>query len=149
MATATQPLIELRGVTKAYPGVIALQDLDLAIAPGRVHGVVGLNGAGKSTLVKVLAGTVSPDSGSISARVRPGDGRLVNMVPQDILVVPELSIGRNILLGREPGFPVRRRLNSREERLVRTALGRVGLDIDPETQPAACSTQELRLVQIA
>ncbi len=149
MAKATQPLIELRGVTKAYPGVIALQDLDLAITPGRVHGVVGLNGAGKSTLVKVLAGTVSPDSGSISATVRQGDGRLVNMVPQDILVVPQLSIGRNILLGTEPGFPVRRRLNNRENGFVRAALGRVGLDIDPETRPAACSTQELRLVQIA
>ncbi|HEU5111842.1 MAG TPA: sugar ABC transporter ATP-binding protein, partial [Acidimicrobiia bacterium] len=149
MAKAIQPLIELLGVTKAYPGVIALQDLDLAIIPGRVHGVVGLNGAGKSTLVKVLAGTISPDSGSISARERPGDGRLVNMVPQDIVVVPQLSIGRNILLGREPGFPVRRRLNSREERFVRSALGRVGLDIDPESLPSACSPQELRLVQIA
>ena len=149
MPSASQSLIELRGVTKAYPGVIALQDLDLAVAPGRVHAVVGLNGAGKSTLVKILAGTMRPDSGSIAAGMEHGRGRSVNMVPQDIVVVSEFSIGRNILLGNEGRFPVRRRLDSEEKRVVTAALDRVGLDPDPETPPATCSTQELRLVQIA
>jgi ABC-type sugar transport system ATPase subunit len=148
MSNATQPLIELRNVTKAYPGVIALQDLDLAVAPGRVHAVVGLNGAGKSTLVNILAGKAKPDSGSVEEGVA-GRGRSVNMVPQDIVVVPEFSIGRNVLLGTERRFPLRRRLNGTEQRIVKTALDRVGLDVDPETPPAWCSTQELRLVQVA
>ena len=149
MPSASQSLIELRDVTKAYPGVIALQDLDLAIAPGRVHAVVGLNGAGKSTLVNILAGTIRPDSGTIAAGMEHGRGRSVNMVPQDIVVVPEFSIGRNILLGNERRFPVRRRLDGAERGVVIAALDRVGLDFDPETSPAACSPQELRLVQIA
>ena len=146
---STQPLIELRNVTKAYPGVIALQDLDLAVAPGRVHAVVGLNGAGKSTLVNILAGAAKPDGGSVVEGVELGRRRSVNMVPQDIVVVPEFSIGRNILLGTERRFPVRRRLTSAERRIVKSALDRVGLDVDPATPPGRCSTQELRLVQIA
>jgi ABC-type sugar transport system ATPase subunit len=149
MSSTVRPLIELRNVTKAYPGVIALQNLDLAIAPGRVHAVVGLNGAGKSTLVNILAGVTQPDSGSVEGRLDPGRRRSVNIVPQDIVVVPEFSIGRNVLLGAERRFPVRRRLTSAERRIVKAALDRVGLDIDPETSPASCSTQELRLVQVA
>lgn len=148
MPAADLPLIELRGVTKAYPGVIALQDLDLEVAPGQVHAVVGLNGAGKSTLVKVLAGVVAADSGTISAAPGRQSG-LVAMVPQDILVVPEMSIGRNILLGKERVFPLRRRLGEDEEWTVVEALSRVGLDLDPATLPSDCTTQELRLVQIA
>ena len=149
MSSGKHPLIELRNVTKAYPGVIALQDLDLAVAPGRVHAVVGLNGAGKSTLVNILAGAAKPDSGSVEEGVDLGRRRSVNMVPQDIVVVPEFSIGRNILLGAERRFPVRRRLTSAEKQVVKAALDRVGLAVDPESPPSWCSTQELRLVQIA
>jgi ABC-type sugar transport system ATPase subunit len=65
MSSGKRPLIELRNVTKTYPGVTALQDLDLAVAPGRVHAVVGLNGAGKSTLVYILAVAIRPDSGTV------------------------------------------------------------------------------------
>jgi ABC-type sugar transport system ATPase subunit len=143
------PVIELRDVTKTYPGVMALRGLDLAIAPGRVHAVVGLNGAGKSTLIRVMAGSISADRGSIVGGGEGGRSRLVNMVPQDILVVPDLSIGRNILLGRERRFPIRRVLGSREREHVETALAMVGLDLDPEIFPSSCTIQELRLIQIA
>jgi ABC-type sugar transport system ATPase subunit len=149
MSSGERPLIELRKVTKTYPGVTALQDLDLAVAPGRVHAVVGLNGAGKSTLVNILAGGIRPDSGTVEVGADGGRRRSVNMVPQDIVVVPEFSIGRNILLGVERRFPVRRHLTGTEERLVQAALARVGLTLDPATPPAWCSTQELRLVQVA
>ncbi len=143
------PVIELRDVTKTYPGVMALRGLDLAITPGRVHAVVGLNGAGKSTLIKVMAGSIRPDRGSIVGGTGGGRGRLVNMVPQDIVVVQDLSIGRNILLGREKPFPVRRALGPQEREHVGAALARVGLDLDPEVSPESCSIQELRLIQIA
>jgi ABC-type sugar transport system ATPase subunit len=147
--TTNLPTIELRGVTKAYPGVIALQDINLAIFPGEVHAVVGLNGAGKSTLVKILAGALQPDSGAIISRGGPAGALIANLVPQDVVVVPDFSIGRNILLGREHRFPVRQRLDRGEKVLVSEALHRVGVDLDPETSPAGCTTQELRLVQVA
>jgi ABC-type sugar transport system ATPase subunit len=71
------------------------------------------------------------------------------MVPQDIVVVPDLSVGRNILLGREKVFPIRRALGPGEREHVGAALAMVGLDLDPEASPDSCSIQELRLVQIA
>ena len=142
--------MEMRGVTKAYPGVVALEHVDLDVRAGEVHAVVGLNGAGKSTLVRLLAGLVHPDSGHIRRPDRPSGRRhTFSLVPQEILMVPELSIGRNVLLGRERNPIVRRRLDAREMGLVLQALVRVGLDKHPETMPRECTTAELRLVQIA
>ncbi len=141
-------LVELRGVTKRYPGVVALQDLDLDVHRGAVHAIVGLNGAGKSTLVNLLAGVVQPDEGRI-AYPHAGDRETVSLVPQEILFVPGMSIGRNILLGREKKLFMRRRLDTGELRQVAEVLERVGLHFHPETDPSRCSTPQLRLVQVA
>lgn len=144
-----RPLVEMRGVTKAYPGVLALDHVDLDVRAGEVHAVVGLNGAGKSTLVRLLAGLVQPDSGQIRWTNPPSSrGQAFSLVPQEILMVPELSIGRNVLLGIERRSLVRRRLDAREVALVLQALLRVGLEKHPETMPRDCTTAELRLVQI-
>src|SRR5919106_1157025 len=103
-------LLEARAVTKSYPGVKALSGVDLSVDAGEVHALLGENGAGKSTLMKVIAGSVIPEQGSMEL-----DGKKVSFgspeaarahgmgfVYQDLSLVPPLSVGENILLGRWP-----------------------------------------------
>ena len=142
-------LVQMQGVTKRYPGVVALEDLDLDVEEGTVHAVVGLNGAGKSTLVNLLAGIVQPDEGVISFPASSGHRETLSLVPQEVIFVPAMSIGRNILLGREKGTFGRRRLDRTELVQVAEALDRVGLSLHPETDPRECSIPQLRLMQIA
>ena len=150
MSAHSNPMVSLRDVTKIYPGVVALQNLDLDIEEGTIHAIVGLNGAGKSTLVNLLAGVIKPDGGSIDFRSSIGSRpQAVSLVPQDIMMVPGLSVGRNILLGLETGFMVQHRLGTEELSMVMEALDRVGLRVHPETDPADCSVPQLRLAQIA
>ena len=144
--------IHVSEVSKAYPGVVALDRVSLTVSFGEIHAVIGLNGAGKSTLINVLAGSLDPDAGIVRVEssadhsgYRSGG---VSFVPQEILMVPTLSIGRNALLGSE-GFITRAELSRREYEHVVKGFSRVGLDIDPTTLPTECSAPELRLVQIA
>ena len=102
-------LLELQNVTRRFPGVIALKNMDFALQPGEVHVLFGENGAGKSTLVNVIAGTYRPDEGSIRLRgeyVRfesPADARSagINAVFQEFSLVPTLTVAQNMFLGRE------------------------------------------------
>ena len=126
------PLVRMRGVRKAFPGVLAVDDLDLDIHAGRVHAIVGLNGAGKSTVVNLLAGLVKPDAGRIEF---PDRGHAsfneVSLVPQELVFVPGLSVGRNILLGHE-GRLTRQSLTKAETTTVKEVLDRVGLGVHPD-----------------
>ena len=144
--------IRVSDVSKAYPGVVALDRVSLTVSFGEIHAVIGLNGAGKSTLINVLAGSLEPDAGMVrvegSARDSGYRSGGVSFVPQEILMVPNLSIGRNALLGSE-GFMTRAGLSRQEYERVIEGFTRVGLDIDPTTLPTDCSAPELRLVQIA
>ena len=143
MAGRGSVLVALRDVTKTYPGVVALQNLDLDIEERSIHAIVGLNGAGKSTLVNLLAGVIQPDGGSIHFRGSVDAGsRVVSLVPQDVAIVPGLSIGRNILLGLETARLLRRKLSASESSIVKEALRRVGLNLHPETDPAHCSVPQ-------
>jgi ABC-type sugar transport system ATPase subunit/ribose/xylose/arabinose/galactoside ABC-type transport system permease subunit len=108
------PTIELAGIHKSFPGVIALQQVDLVLRPGRVHALVGENGAGKSTLINILGGSLRPDGGEIRL-----DGRAVKLadardahrlgiitVHQEVDLFPDLSVTENIAL--EQGLPAQR-----------------------------------------
>ncbi|MFQ5702939.1 MAG: ATP-binding cassette domain-containing protein [Gemmatimonadales bacterium] len=103
------PLLELKGVTKRYPGVVALDSIDLSVEPGSVHCLIGENGAGKSTLLRVIAGATQPDSGSVSLdgaviKLRsPRDAlaRGITVIYQELALVPQLGAGANIFLGME------------------------------------------------
>ncbi len=143
------PLVRMRGVTKAFPGVVAVDDLDLDIHAGRVHAIVGLNGAGKSTVVNLLAGLVKPDAGRIEF---PDRGHAsfneVSLVPQELVFVPGLSVGRNILLGHE-GRLTRQSLTKAETTTVKEVLDRVGLGVHPDLYPGECSVPQIRLIQMA
>ena len=104
-----EPIIELRGITKKYAAVVALENVDFQIAPGEVIGLLGDNGAGKSTLIKILSGIVQPTSGTIlnhgkevrlrSRRESTASG--IETIYQDIALVDQMDIMRNIFLGRE------------------------------------------------
>ena len=132
-----QNIINMLGIAKAFPGVIALEDVDFSLRKGEIHALMGENGAGKSTLIKVLTGVEHPDSGSIEL-----EGKLVQVrspqhsqelgistVYQEINLCTNLSVAENILLGHEPRRLGRihwRKMNS----LANQAIKRLGIDID-------------------
>jgi ribose transport system ATP-binding protein len=105
----TAPLLEMHGIVKQFPGVRALDGVDLDVRPGEVHCLLGQNGAGKSTLIKVLAGAHQPDAGTIAWRgepVRLSDPQAamslgIATIYQELDLVPGLSVADNIFLGRE------------------------------------------------
>ena len=134
------PAVELRGITKAFPGVVANDQIDFSAEKAEIHGLLGENGAGKTVLMSVLYGLYKPDSGRIlvegeEARIHgPGDAlRLgIGMVHQHFMLIPSLTVVENIILGREPvrnGF-----LLDRERMLsdVSEFCSRYKLDVDLE-----------------
>jgi ribose transport system ATP-binding protein/rhamnose transport system ATP-binding protein len=153
----SSPAAEVVGIRKAFPGVVALDDVSFDVHRGEVHALLGENGAGKSTLIKVLAGLLQPDEGAISLDGRvvtlrsPRDARRhgISHIPQDVQAVPGLSIGRNMMLGMERFRARRARLDRREEHLVREALERSGAGFSPDVAAETLSVPELRLAQIA
>jgi simple sugar transport system ATP-binding protein len=108
------PAIELRGIVKRFPGVVANDGIDLAVAPGTIHAIVGENGAGKSTLMKILYGEQRPDEGAISVRGEeqsfksPRDAIAlgIGMVHQHFMLADNLTVTENVVLGQEPGSAV-------------------------------------------
>ncbi|MFC4116230.1 sugar ABC transporter ATP-binding protein [Nonomuraea zeae] len=105
-----EAVLEARGITKGFPGVLALDDVSLALHPGEVHALVGENGAGKSTLIKVFTGVYRPDGGELRYRGAPAafgaplDAQRagISTIYQEVNLVPMMSVARNLLLGREP-----------------------------------------------
>src|SRR6185369_7050517 len=104
------PLLEIRQLTKSFPGVKALQGVDFTVRRGEVHALMGENGAGKSTLIKVLtgvylreAGTVRIDGKEINPRSpKEAESMGLSTVYQEINLIPHLSVAENICLGRQP-----------------------------------------------
>lgn len=151
------PLLELRGIKKHFGATIALAGVDLSIAPGEVHALVGENGAGKSTLMKVLAGIHQPDAGSLTIEGQPyaprgpSDARSVGimMVNQELAIAPHLTVAGNIMLGAEPSRgPILHRaaINQRASAAL-TELGRP--DIPLEALAGELSIAEQQLIEIA
>ena len=101
------PMLEMRGITKRFPGVVANSDVDLTVLPGTVHTLLGENGAGKSTLMKILYGLYRPDEGSDSLRgaeieiASPTDAidHGIGMIHQHFMLVPTLTVAENVALG--------------------------------------------------
>ncbi|CAM5493621.1 sugar ABC transporter ATP-binding protein [Streptomyces narbonensis] len=151
------PLLTMEGITKSFPGVRALDGVDLEVAPGEVHCLLGQNGAGKSTLIKVLAGAHQPDAGRItwngepvrlrtpSAAVRLG----IATIYQELDLVEGLTVAENIHLGHEPataGF-----VKGRAARTATTALlARLGHpEIDPDRHVRELSAAGRQIVSMA
>jgi general nucleoside transport system ATP-binding protein len=140
--TVTAPALEMRGITKRYPGVVANDGIDLEIRPGEIHALLGENGAGKTTLMNILYGLAVPDEGEIlldgtvASIAGPSDAidRGISMVHQHFMLVPVLSVADNILLGEETmANPIFLDRKAAHRRIV--DLGkRFGFEIDPEVK---------------
>jgi general nucleoside transport system ATP-binding protein len=128
-------VVELAGITKRFPGVVANSDVHLAVRRGEVHALCGENGAGKSTLMKILYGMQQPDEGTISVDGKvlhfrsPADAIKagIGMVHQHFMLADNLTVAENILLGAEGRFGMGARARARIAELSRV----VGLDVDP------------------
>ena len=149
-------LLTLSGVVKRYPGVVALDGVDLAVAPGTVHAVVGENGAGKSTLLKLIAGAERPDAGTIAwdgrpvAFTSPRDAlqRGITVIYQELALVPTLGADANIFLGMERA---RRGILERDamRQAAQQALATLGLHVDPGRPVGELSVAQRQLVELA
>lgn len=147
----TTPLLDIHGLTKAYPGVIANDDVSFAIQPGEVHALLGENGAGKSTLVKMIYGLVKPDSGTMAlngAPYTPSEPRAartsgVAMVFQHFSLFEALTVAENIALGMEN--PPKPRDLSKRITYVSQAYG---LPLDPLSLVGDLSAGERQRVEI-
>ncbi len=150
-------LLSMSNITKSFPGVLALDKVQLNVAKGTVHALIGENGAGKSTLMKCLIGIYAPDSGDI--RLKGEKLTIVNthyalskgisMIHQELNPIPHMTIAENIFLGRETttwyGLVDMRKMNSRTEEL----LTRLDIRLDPTKKMVELSIANTQLVEIA
>jgi ribose transport system ATP-binding protein len=131
-------ILEVRGVTKRFPGVLALDDVSFGLGTGEVHALVGENGAGKSTLIKVVTGVHRPDEGEILfagervsfASPREAQEAGISTIYQDTNMVPLRSVAQNIFLGREPRNRFGLTDKARMKREAEEILGRYGIEAD-------------------
>ncbi len=155
--TASAPFLQMTGIAKRYPGVLALDDVTIELHAGEVLALLGENGAGKSTLLKILSGAERPDDGKINL-----DGKDVRLsgpldaqergivtIYQEFNLIPTLSIAENVLLGKEPvnalGLVDWRAM----DRHARAIVAEVGLDLDPRRLVADLSVAEQQMIEIA
>jgi ribose transport system ATP-binding protein len=153
-----EPILEVRNITKHFPGVQALNDVSLKFYAGEVHAVVGENGAGKSTLMKILAGAYVPDSGEILldgnkvtfTHPQEAHERGISIIYQEFNLLPDRTVAQNIYLGREPskfGLVDSRQMNRMAEEVMRE-IGIEGL-IAPTAIAGTLSVAEQQLIEIA
>jgi ribose transport system ATP-binding protein len=154
--TQKPPVLQMRGIRKQFPGVVALDDVSLELRAGDVHVLLGENGAGKSTLVKILSGAVAKDAGELvldGQRVEiagPDHARRlgISIIYQELTLVPHLSVAENIFLGKAPrrwGFVDWRRMKEEAERLVRG----LGLTLDVRRPAGELGLAEQQMVELA
>ncbi len=155
---AVTPLIEAVGISKRFPGVLALDDVKFRLLPGEVHALVGENGAGKSTLMKILGGIYQPDAGRIAvagqetAIAGPLDAQLkgISVIHQELNLMPDLTVAQNIFFGREPRGAMRFALSDKMlDAQTRELLDRVGLDLDPSATVGHLTVAMQQMVEIA
>jgi ribose transport system ATP-binding protein len=154
----TPPLLELRGISKEFPGVKALDDVSFSVWPGEVHMLLGENGAGKSSLMKVLCGAYRADQGAFYyqgeevAIASAADARQLGIavIFQEFSLVPHLDIAQNIFLGREPAGRVVGTIDRRRiQRDARRVLESIGFDIDPSIKVHRLGVAQQQMVEIA
>jgi ribose transport system ATP-binding protein len=161
MQSANEPndakcLLSVDRISKSFPGVRALNEVNLRLSSGEVLAVIGENGAGKSTLMKILAGVQRPDSGTISVNGKPIELSSViqamrsgiALIHQELNLAENLQVGANIYLGREPhrlGWIDRNKIQVDSQKV----LQKIGLDVDPHTPLSRLSIGQRQMVEIA
>jgi ABC-type sugar transport system ATPase subunit len=149
------PILEVRNVSKSFPGVRALDDVSMDVLPGEVHALLGENGAGKSTLMKIISGIIPKDSGDILLDGKPVHfssprdalNAGVVLVQQELSLVPYLSVAENIFLGRWPRRNIQVDWNSVFYE-TQELLERFGIGESPKTPVGSLSVAEQQMVEI-
>src|SRR5215213_708323 len=152
---AEAPLLELTGITKQFPGVLANDRIDLDLVQGEVHALLGETGAGKSTLMNILYGLYHPDGGEIRIdghAVRMGSPRAaidrgIGMVHQHFMLIPVMTVAENIVLATEPRKGLLLDLEAARERVRELSL-RYGLAVDPDAKIEAITVAQQQRVEI-
>ncbi|MDQ0877641.1 ribose transport system ATP-binding protein [Paenibacillus sp. V4I3] len=154
----TSKLLEMKGISKSFPGVKVLEQVDFTLHRGEVHALMGENGAGKSTLMKILGGIYTKDSGSITVNGNVYDIASPSMaqnlgiviIHQELNMVPHLTVMENIFLGREFTYGKSKLINWRRMRQEsHRYLSQLGLNIDPGTLVNELSVGQQQMVEIA
>jgi len=155
--TAAAPAVVMRGITKRFPGVVALADVELQVRRGELHAICGENGAGKSTLMKILSGVYQPDEGSLEiggvparfSGTRDAERAGIAIIHQELALVEDLSIAANVFLGREKRTP----LGLLDDRGMRDECGRLleslECEVSPATRTGSLRVGDQQLVEIA
>ena len=153
------PLLELKNITKRFPGVLALDNVSVSVGPGEVCALIGENGAGKSTLMKILGGVHQADQGEIwfdsrQVRIHKVADALalgIGFIHQELNVLDNLDVGANVFMGREPfiGGPLRLIDRKKIDRDSEPFLKRLGLNISPRTPLRELSIAQQQMVEIA
>ena len=153
--SAEAPVLELRGITKRFPGTVANDGIDLDLRRGEIHALLGENGAGKTTLMNIVYGLVTPDSGEILIDGQPvvirdpadAIARGIGMVHQHFMLVPVLTVAENVILGQEivrgPFLDVKE-----AGRRIRELATQLGFDIDPDAKVASLTVGQQQRVEI-
>lgn len=150
-------LLEFQGINKAFSGVPALKDVSFSVQRGQIHALLGENGAGKSTLMKILSGAYQRDSGKIVFQGQEcifkdtdeSEKAGISIIYQELNMIPELSIAENIYIHRQPkrksGLIDWHKMNSD----AKTALSKVGLNVDPTSLIRTLSVAQQQMVEIS
>src|SRR5215468_168606 len=155
---STSPLLQMSGISKRFPGVVALDNVSLEVAKGEVLALCGENGAGKSTLMKILGGVYQPDAGEIHI-----DGKAIQIqnvndamrlgigfIHQELNVLDNLDVAANVFLGREPVMTPFRLIDSKKIHAdTEPYLKRLGLNISTRTRLDQLSIAQQQMVEIA
>jgi general nucleoside transport system ATP-binding protein len=153
---AEAPLLELRGITKRFPGVLANDNVNFDLRPGEVHALLGENGAGKSTLMNILYGLYTPDEGQILLHGKPIDlgstkaaiEHGIGMVHQHFMLIPVMTVAENIVLAIEPRYAGVMLDYDAARKRVRELSERYGLLVDPDARIDRTSVGQQQRVEI-
>ncbi len=154
--TQLDPILSLRGITKIYPGVVALDDVSIDIAPGEIHALIGENGAGKSTLIKTITGAITPDSGAIVfegeeySSMTPALSKSLGIeaVYQEFNLAPSASVAENIFMGDRIGggwlFS-----GAKVKQAAAKVLKQFDVDVNPSALVSELTVAKKQIVEIA
>ncbi|WP_172118821.1 sugar ABC transporter ATP-binding protein [Halomonas hibernica] len=150
-------LLEVERVRKTFPGVVALDNVQLKVRPGTVHALMGENGAGKSTLMKIIAGVYIPDQGEVRLNGMPLqlNGPLdaleagIAMIHQELNLMPYMTIAENIWIRREPLNALGMVNHDRMNQMTEALFERLGIDMDPEMEVRKLTVAGRQMIEIA
>ena len=151
------PFLEMKGISKCFPGVKALQDINLSLYKGEVLALLGENGAGKSTLIKILGGVYQKDDGKVIIQgsevdiknVKEAEKLGISIIHQELSVLPNLTVAENLFLGNEKINKLTKKLDKKTmNTMCRDYLKQIGSNVDPEEYVKNISIGEMQMLEI-